>query len=268
MEIEMDASGSYIYDNFGCQETELEILKRQASLALQLEKTIWEEAGLSPDMDILDMGCGCGLTSVHLAEYAQTGSVWGVDPSKALIREAEKLKREKLLPNLKFSIGDVYGLSLPDKKFDFVYCRLLFQHLSDPARALLNIAGLLKPNGIICITDIDDSLFFLFPEPADLNSFIDRSVKYQSLSGGDRHIGRKLPLYLNNAGFDNIKTRIKVMSSFDIGLTGFLQTVLDFRAEQLPENELKTAQTELSNIYMKMKQSFAWGAFGLFVATG
>ena len=264
----MDASGSYIYDNLGCRETELEILKRQASLALQLEKAIWEEAGLKPDMDILDMGCGCGLTSVHLAEYAQAGSVWGVDPSKMLISEAEKLKSEKLLPNLKFSIGDAYGLSLPNKKFDFVYCRLLFQHLNDSALALLNIAGLLKPNGIICITDIDDSLLFLFPEPADFNDFIDRSVKCQSLNGGDRHVGRKLPLYLNNAGFKNIKTRIKVISSFDIGVTGFLQTALDFRVEQLPADELKTAQTELNDIYMKMNQSFAWGALGLFVATG
>ena len=268
MGIEMNFAGSYVYDDFKSQETELEILKRQASLAIQLEKTILEESGLKQDMDILDMGCGCGLTSIHLAEYAKDGSVWGVDPSKVLISEAQKLKSEKHLPNLKFSIGNVYGPGLPDKKFDFIYCRLLFQHLGDPAQALLNIYSMLKPNGIVCITDIDDSSLFLFPEPADLNSFITRSVKYQSLNGGDRYIGRKLPVYLNNAGFENIKTKIKAISSFDIGLTGFLQTALDFRLEQLPENELKTAQRELSDIYTEMRQSFAWGAMGLFVATG
>lgn len=264
----MNLAGSYIYDDLESQETELEILKRQACLALRLEKTIWEESGLKQNMDILDMGCGCGITGVHLAEYAMAGSVWGVDPSKVLISEAQKLKNEKSLPNLKFSIGNVYGPGLPDKKFDFIYCRLLFQHLGDPAKALLNISNMLKPDGIICIADIDDSSLFLFPEPADLNSFISRSVKYQSLNGGDRYIGRKLPLYLNDAGFENIKTRIKTISSFDIGLMGFLQTALDFRLEQLPEKELNAAQTELNNIYMEMRQSFAWGAMGLFVATG
>lgn len=261
-------TGSYKFDEFISQGTELAILERQAELAVSLEKTIWGKAGLKPDMNVLDMGCGNGITSSFMAEYVHAGSVLGVDFSETLIANAKLLKVEKNISNLKFSVGNIYSMSVSENKFDFIYCRLLFQHLNEPVKALRNIARLLKPDGIICIVDIDDSWLMLYPELEDARSLIYRSAKSQENDGGSRYIGRKLSAYLHSADFSEINTQVEVISSFDVGWEAFLKISFGFRIERLPEDEVNQAKRELKNIHAISASEFAWGALGIFVATG
>lgn len=261
-------TGSYGFDEFVSQETELEILKRQAESAVSLEKKIWKEAGLMPDMNVLDMGCGSGITSSYMAEYVHAGSVLGVDLSETLIENAEHLKQTRNISNLKFKVGDIYSLKPSGGEFDFIYCRFLFQHLKEPEKALRNLAGILKPKGIMCIVDIDDSWLTLYPESEDVGSLISRSARSQKADGGDRYVGRKLASYLYSAGFSEINTAVNTISSSDIGWDAFLKISFDFRIERLPEDEVSPAKQELKNIYRLSTNKFAWGAMGIFVATG
>jgi len=130
------------------------------------------------------------------------------------------------------------------------------------------LAGLLKPDGTVCIVDIDDDWLLLYPEPAELKSFISRSVEAQKADGGDRHAGRRLPAYLSSAGLKDVKAAVKVISSFELDLKRFMQLAFDFRIERLPEQDLKAARHELADIYAVLEQPSAWGAMGIFVATG
>ena len=41
------------------------------------------EVKLSPDMDLLDFGCGTGLISLHLQPHVR--SLWGVDTSSGML---------------------------------------------------------------------------------------------------------------------------------------------------------------------------------------
>jgi ubiquinone/menaquinone biosynthesis C-methylase UbiE len=261
-------AGSYDFDAFNTQENELKILQRQAELALPLEQKIWQEAGLAPGMKVLDMGCGSGITSGFMADYVCNGSVLGIDPSEKLIAQAELFKHENKTANLDFCVGDIYSNDLPENEFDFIYCRLLFQHLREPQKALSSLKKLLKPNGIICVVDIDDSWLMLHPEPEAMKKLVCRSAKAQEDDGGDRYTGRKLPQYLHLIGFKEIDSRINVISSFDIGLESFLKIAFDFRTERLPIEELAQAQLELNEIYSLANTPSAWGALGFFVATG
>ena len=260
--------GSYAFDTYEKQEAELEILKRQAELALPLEKSIWEEVGLGKNMNILDIGCGAGISSLHLAEYASAGYVTGMDPSETLIANAKKLRDEKKITNIDFYTGDIYNTVFPEKTFDFIYCRFLFQHLRYPERALSGIRRHLKPEGIICVIDVDDAWVQLYPEPSTFKKLVERSAAVQKRDGGDRYIGSKLPLYLREAGYHSVESKIKVISSFDIGLEPFLKIALDFRAERLSTEETERAQNELKEIYAVARQSSSWGALGIFAATG
>ena len=117
---------------------------------------------------------------------------------------------------------------------------------------------------MICL----QSWLILYPESEDARSLICRSGKSQENYGGDRYIGRKLPVYLYSAGFSEINTQVKVVSSFDLGWETFIKTSFAFRIERLPEDEVNKAERELKNIYAVSADKFAWGALGIFVATG
>ncbi len=91
---------------------------------------------------ILDLGCGSGE---FIAELEKMGcDVWGVD----FDREGVKLAKKQ------FGLENVYALPFEEffkkqdlPKFDIVTFFEVIEHLEDPLSFLLNIEGLLKPEG-------------------------------------------------------------------------------------------------------------------------
>jgi ubiquinone/menaquinone biosynthesis C-methylase UbiE len=63
---------------------------------------------------------------------------------------------------LRISLGSAYEIPFPDAYFEGVFCCWLFEHLPDPARAILEFHRVLKPGGLCCI---------VVPTPADMVAF-------------------------------------------------------------------------------------------------
>ncbi|HXM45006.1 MAG TPA: class I SAM-dependent methyltransferase [Bryobacteraceae bacterium] len=63
---------------------------------------------------------------------------------------------------LHITLGSAYEIPFPDAYFQGVFCCWLFEHLPDPARAILEIYRVLKPGGRCCI---------VVPTPADMVAF-------------------------------------------------------------------------------------------------
>jgi tRNA/tmRNA/rRNA uracil-C5-methylase (TrmA/RlmC/RlmD family) len=57
---------------------------------------------------VLDLACGSGLVSCELAKVAH--HITGIDITPAMIEQANLLKQEKNLNNIKYEIGDVAHL--------------------------------------------------------------------------------------------------------------------------------------------------------------
>jgi SAM-dependent methyltransferase len=96
---------------------------------------------------ILDIGCGCGQTSLALAARVRpTGSVVGVDISKPMLDVAFRRQRTADLQvtfrNLDAQTGDI-----GHKLFDAAYSRFGVMFFSDPVAAFVNIRKSLKPFG-------------------------------------------------------------------------------------------------------------------------
>jgi 2-polyprenyl-3-methyl-5-hydroxy-6-metoxy-1,4-benzoquinol methylase len=108
--------------------------------------------------DILEIGCGLGDISFHLAK-SENNNVLGTDLCAPFIEEAQKNYN---LPNLEYMTLDFnHPEKLENRKFDYIVGNGILHHLYyDLDNALVNIKSLLKENGKI-----------IFLEPNLLNPY-------------------------------------------------------------------------------------------------
>lgn len=106
--------------------------------------------GIVPGMHVLDVGCGPGNLTSHIAEIVgKSGTVVGVDPSKERIAIA----LEKVMPNLSFHEGKAEDLSsFPSDSLDVVFINSTFHWVEDQPMALRECARVLKLGGRLGIS--------------------------------------------------------------------------------------------------------------------
>ncbi|QHI69649.1 class I SAM-dependent methyltransferase [Tichowtungia aerotolerans] len=262
-------AGSYKFGRFEKNAEELERLKLQATIALKHEQKIWEQTGLKPGMNVLDLACGPGFTACELAKIVgDDGQVTGIDINEELIATAHQAKESEGVKNVSFTLGNLYELDLPENSFDFVYARFVFQHLEKPELALSNIRKILKPGGILCILDIDDNWTSFSPGSDAFIKFIRKAGAGQKQKGGNRLIGSQLYGLLNETSYQNISTQIHPITTEDLGIRYFLGVAVLFRVEMLNKVQKLLALPQLRTIKKAAEDPKAWGALGIFVTSG
>jgi SAM-dependent methyltransferase len=97
---------------------------------------------------ILDIGCGCGQTSLDLASrVGDAGSVLGVDISKPMLEVARRRPLPAKDLHVTFELRDAQSDDLGRERFDAVFSRFGVMFFSDPMAAFVNIRKSLKPTG-------------------------------------------------------------------------------------------------------------------------
>ena len=100
----------------------------------------------SPEVKVLDIGCGNGFTAFNLARMGF--DVTGVDTSEQGIRIA----KEKY-PDIRFEIASVYdNLSALINCIDIVIATEVIEHLFIPRLLIENAYKVLNPKGMLIIT--------------------------------------------------------------------------------------------------------------------
>jgi len=92
---------------------------------------------------VLDIGCGGGFLSNHLA--SEGFDVTGVDASQASLDVAV---RHDLSGKVRYLLGDALALPFADGSFDAVCAMDFLEHVEDPARVVAEAARVLKPGGL------------------------------------------------------------------------------------------------------------------------
>jgi len=122
----------------------------------------------------------------------------------ALAREAA---RERGIGNVEFRAGNVNEWDEPDA-YDFVYCRFLLQHLTQPLALLLRMWAAVRAGGIIAVEDADFDGLFCDPANAGFDFYATMYRQVCRRNGGDPAIGRKLYRYFGQAGIPDPQFRL------------------------------------------------------------
>ena len=101
---------------------------------------------------VLDIGCGDGALTRHVARRAQ--SVLAVDISPAMIRVARE--RSASHANIDYQVADVATMELPAAAFDVVLSVATLHHVSPLAPVVERLAAALRPGGLLIVQDLVD----------------------------------------------------------------------------------------------------------------
>lgn len=104
---------------------------------------------LSNDAKVLDIGCGCGATTLSIAKMVSHGEVTGVDISVPMLQQAKTLAKNKNINNIEFKVTDVQVDEMPTNNYDFAFSRFGVMFFEDPLQAFRNISQSIKENGML-----------------------------------------------------------------------------------------------------------------------
>ena len=101
--------------------------------------------GIRPGDEVVDIGCGTGLTTREAARAAAPGRVVGVDVSERMLERARHVTAVQRLGNVSYELGDAQVHRFDPAGFDVAISRFGTMFFSDPAAAFANIAAALRP---------------------------------------------------------------------------------------------------------------------------
>ena len=102
---------------------------------------------LKSNSEVLDIGCGCGATTLEIAKKVSEGTVTGLDISVPMLDKAESEAGIQGIANVDFRVVDVQVDQLASEKYDYVYSRFGVMFFDDPYEAFKNIFSSIKEGG-------------------------------------------------------------------------------------------------------------------------
>lgn len=111
------------------------------------ERTM-DRASIRAGDRFIDVGCGCGQTSLELARrVGPAGRVLGIDISTVMVEEARREAASAGLDNVRFENVDARTHRFERGAFDVVYSRFGVMFFADPTAAFANLRAALRPAG-------------------------------------------------------------------------------------------------------------------------
>ncbi|RJP29372.1 MAG: methyltransferase domain-containing protein [Candidatus Omnitrophota bacterium] len=124
----------------------------RATLCSELVTLQALEALIPPDLTVVDVGTGTGQLLLPLAKVVQ--KVIGIDHSPQMLKLAKQNAQKLAIRNVEFRLGEIDELPLHDAEVDAAFACLVLHHAPDPAKAIQELARVVKPRGCVIIVDL------------------------------------------------------------------------------------------------------------------
>jgi SAM-dependent methyltransferase len=106
----------------------------------------------TPGMQVLDIGCGCGATTLTVAaRVGDAGTATGIDLSAPMLELAQQRAASTKVDNATFTHGDAQTHLFAPESLDLAISRFGTMFFADPVAAFTNIAAALRPGGRLCL---------------------------------------------------------------------------------------------------------------------
>jgi ArsR family transcriptional regulator len=109
---------------------------------------------VQPGLRVADIGTGTGVLALELAELGL--DVIGIDRSEAML-EAARQKWQALehgeSGSVEFQVADAHDLPLESNSVDAAFAHMVLHSLEEPARAIAEMARIVKPGGRVILVD-------------------------------------------------------------------------------------------------------------------
>lgn len=207
---------------------------RRDLMLTDFAKAALAKADAQPGETVIDIGCGCGETSVELAkQVGPTGKVLAVDVSAPILAVASE--RLAPFPSAKAALADASTYAFEPASADLLFSRFGVMFFGDPAAAFANLRRALKPSGRLVfacwrtppenkwMTAPLDAVFTVIPRPPKPDPYDPGPFAFAD--------GARVTRILTEAGFEP-PTFDKVDPVVDVsggaGVDGAIGTALEF----------------------------------------
>lgn len=162
---------------------------RRLQQAEKIFNEIERKVNLTDNMHVLDIGTGTGLLLMHF--ITKVKQITGIDNSKGMLDILKQKAQKTNVDNIEYLLFDADKDKLPKEKFDLAVSSMTFHHIENIEIFLKKVYKSLKPNGKICIGDLET-------EDGSFHSNWDDSIKHKGFNKTE--FARKM----KNAGFYNV----------------------------------------------------------------
>jgi ubiquinone/menaquinone biosynthesis C-methylase UbiE len=128
-------------------------------------RPVLERVGIQPGECVLELGPGPGLFTVEAARrIGPDGRLVAVDIQPAMIAQVEQRVKQAGITNVETHVASAYELPLPDASVERAFLVTVLTEIPDPNRALREIRRVLKPGGLLSLTEefLDPDYPFVF----------------------------------------------------------------------------------------------------------
>lgn len=137
---------------------------REGFFSEKIRDSVLSLACVRPGKVAADIGAGTGFITEALIRSGL--KVVAIDQSEAMLT----IMKDKFagVKNINFHLGEGEKLPIPDNSVDFAFANMFLHHMESPPIAIKEMARILKPDGRLVISDLDEHKFeFLKTEQHD-----------------------------------------------------------------------------------------------------
>ncbi|HCL57760.1 MAG TPA: SAM-dependent methyltransferase [Spirochaetia bacterium] len=125
----------------------------RVKLAKDVSEKFLSHAPITPDMKMMDFGCGTGLISLYLKPFVH--SITGIDSSKGMLEILRKKLDDQKIHNIFLKHKDIEQGDSLEGSFDIIISNMTFHHIEKINPVLKEFYRIMSPSGILAVADLD-----------------------------------------------------------------------------------------------------------------